>query len=120
MKPKAEHIALAALLPHLLCCGLPALLALLGVAANAGLVVGQVGWLHEVMHGYEFPLLGFGAAMLLVALAANLYAMRTDCHVDGDCHHPPCTPQKTVAWRWFFISLALHLVAWGGVLAERF
>ena len=57
------HVAMVAL--HTLCCGLPLLASLMGLAASAALF-GGVLRIHDFFHGREFFLLG--ASAVLVAL----------------------------------------------------
>lgn len=57
------HVAMVAL--HTLCCALPVLASLMGLAASAALV-GGVLQVHDFLHGREVFLLG--ASALLVAL----------------------------------------------------
>ena len=57
------HAGVVAL--HMLCCGLPALLALTGAAAMTGLVAGgALGALHRFLHSYEFAVLAVSAGLV--------------------------------------------------------
>ncbi len=55
------HVAMVAL--HTLCCALPVLASLMGLAASAALV-GGVLRIHDVLHGREFILLGASAVLV--------------------------------------------------------
>lgn len=100
--------ALAALLPHLFCCVLPAVSSMAGIGAIAGISLLQglhIHWVHE----YESALLVFSGAMIALSGGFQLYSRKINCH-DTGCCHPPCEPRKIKA-RWaFWIALTLFVI----------
>lgn len=84
---------------HVFCCVLPTLFSLASLLVGAGLIAAlPPGWqaFHNIMHGYELPLIVFSGAVIAFGWAADLYAKRIDCH-DTGCGHPPCTSKKKQA-----------------------
>lgn len=76
-KAHAAHAAVVTL--HVLCCGLPALFAILGTATLGALAAGGVlGEIHHFLHGYELGVLAFSAS--LVVLGAWLEWRHRDSH----------------------------------------
>lgn len=72
---------------HLFCCVLPTLAALLSLAVGVGLLPTAFTALHDVIHGYEIPIITFSAIMLGLGWWAYWLARRTDCHALGHDEH---------------------------------
>lgn len=62
------HVAVVAL--HALCCGLPILASIVGVAASAALVGGVLQF-HTFLHTYEMWLLGVSGALVVAGWIAE-------------------------------------------------
>lgn len=69
------HAGVVAL--HALCCGLPLVVSLLGVAASASLAGGVFTW-HAVLHERELWLLGISAALVAIGAFAEWRFVRAD------------------------------------------
>ena len=80
---------------HIFCCVLPTLFSVAGLLAGFGVIATIPGWLesfHEIMHGWELPVLMFSAAMIGLGWAFHFYSQKSDCH-DHGCEHEPCGPR---------------------------
>ena len=72
---------------HLFCCILPTLAALLSLAVGVGLLPTAFTILHDVIHGYEIPIILFSGLMLGLGWWAYWLARKTDCHALGHDEH---------------------------------
>lgn len=80
-------LVIASEVSHLFCCVLPTLAALLSLAVGVGLLPTAFTALHDIIHGYEIPIIAFSAAMLGLGWWAYWLATRTDCHALGHDEH---------------------------------
>lgn len=80
-------LVIASEISHLFCCVLPTLAAVLSVAVGVGLLPVGFTVLHDVIHGYEIPIIIFSAVMLGLGWWAYWLARRTDCHALGHDEH---------------------------------
>jgi hypothetical protein len=80
-------LVIASEVSHLFCCVLPTLAALLSLAVGVGLLPTAFTALHDVIHGYEIPIIIFSAVMLALGWWAYWLATRTDCHALGHDEH---------------------------------
>lgn len=80
-------LVVASELSHLFCCVLPTLAAVLSLAVGVGLLPTAFTRLHDVIHGYEIPIIIFSAVMLGLGWWAYGLAKRTDCHSLGHDEH---------------------------------
>lgn len=90
MEKLRRHIGwlvLASELSHLFCCILPTLAAVLSLAVGVGLLPTAFTALHDIIHGYEIPVIIFSAIMLLLGWGAYSMAVNTDCHALGHDEH---------------------------------
>lgn len=97
---------------HIFCCVLPLLFSVLALLAGLGLVIVLPDWmtdLHDVMHGYELPVIIAAGVMVVLGWAAYLYSYENDCH-DHGCSHQPCAPRKKTASKLLKIGTFLFLV----------
>lgn len=84
---------------HVFCCVLPTLFSLLSMLAGVGLMATVPGWLvsfHEVMHGWEVPMIIVSAVVVALGWGLYFYSKKIDCHDTGCCHEP-CGPRKKAA-----------------------
>ncbi len=104
----AHHANLAALLSHIFCCGLPAVMNIVAITAGAGALTAVAPWVGDVhlfMHQFELPLLLFSGLALLVGVLAQWVSARRDCGAQT-CHHSSCAPKKQPS-RWILMVAAL-------------
>ena len=81
---------------HIFCCVLPTLFSIVSLMAGAGVISVMPGFmveLHEVMHGYEVPMIIVSAFILAFGWGLHWYSKKVDCHDTGCCHEP-CGPKK--------------------------
>ncbi len=106
---------------HIFCCVLPTLFSLASVLAGLGINVTMPGWLesaHDVMHGYELPVIMFSAGVVALGWGLHYYSLRNDCHDVGGCHHEPCGPKKRRASKILIaasILLAINFTVYFGI-----
>jgi hypothetical protein len=67
------HVAVVAL--HTLCCGLPILASIAGLAASAALMGGVLRF-HDFLHGRELWLLGLSGALVIAGWIAERRILR--------------------------------------------
>lgn len=100
-------ISLASLVPHLFCCGVPAMAAMIALGGTLGLSTAMASNpLYQLVDGYHSILLMLAVAGVVVSGTLNYIAYRIDCH-NAACTHGCCTPKKRDAFRIFFLSLVL-------------
>lgn len=100
-------ISLLSILPHIFCCGIPAIAAIIALGGTVGLGAAlATNPLYNFVDSYHTQLLLLAVAGVVVSGILNLVAYRMDCH-NAACTHASCTPKKTKAFRIFFISLLL-------------
>lgn len=90
MEKLRRHIVwlvIASEMSHLFCCILPTLAAVLSLAVGVGLLPAGFTKLHDVIHGYEIPIIIFSATLLLLGWWAYWLATKTDCHALGHDEH---------------------------------
>lgn len=80
-------LVVASEISHLFCCVLPTLAAVLSLAVGVGLLPTAFTQLHDIIHGYEIPVIIFSALMLVLGWWAYWLAKRTDCHSLGHDEH---------------------------------
>lgn len=107
MKNKATKIGIiATILPHIFCCGIPMILALVGLIAP------DAAHFHILPHWMEPWLFVFSGAMLVL----SWYLILRDCRCKCDC----CNSKKAhrrqkiilgIITAAFVISLALHILS---------
>lgn len=98
-KTKRKAIVWAVILSessHVFCCVLPTLFSVLSLMAGAGVISVMPGFMveiHEVLHGYELPMIFVSAFILAVGWGLHWYSRSIDCH-DTGCGHGPCDTKK--------------------------
>lgn len=101
---RADIMAIGA---HLICCGVPAFMAVLSFITSAGAVGATLVSWAENLHLFAFI---FSTIMVAIALTSFALAYRRDCVAEGACHHPPCGSKKTASWRLLCVSLTLYTI----------
>jgi hypothetical protein len=85
---------------HVFCCVLPTLFSVLSLLAGLGLASAMPIWvqeLHETLHRWELPLIGFSGSVLALGWAVYLYSRKIDCHNTGCKHACNCGRKKDKA-----------------------
>jgi len=83
-------------LSHVFCCVLPSVFTMLTVLVTMGVMGAMPGWMndvHDVMHGWEVPIIAMSGVVLVLSWGLHLISKRIDCH-DTGCVHEPCEPKK--------------------------
>ena len=102
-------LSFIAFLPHLLCCALPIIVAIIGLGTTIGLGAALASNpLYSFVNQYHVPLLIFATIMVALSGIFNLYAYKVDCRTaKNSCSHQSCKPKKLRSFRIFLISLFL-------------
>jgi len=101
-------VALVSEVSHFFCCGLPMIFSILSLSASLGLTAGMPTVfydLHEVMHGYEKPLIIMSSLIILMGWGLHFIALKLDCR-DTGCAHGPCKPKKKRSAKILMIATA--------------
>lgn len=113
-------VSIISILPHLFCCGIPAIAALLALGSTVGLGAAlAANPLYSFVDAYHKPLLILAITGVTVSGILNLIAYRIDCR-KAACDHGSCAPKKTKAFRIFLISLALLILDLAWFATEEF
>lgn len=107
------------ILPHIFCCGIPVVAALISLGTTVGLAASLASNpLYQFVDAYHGWLLAVAVANVGVSGGLNYVAYRIDCRTaaSSSCAHGDCAPKKANSLRMFMISLALLAVdvAWFG------
>lgn len=103
---------------HVLCCVLPTVFSLLSLLAGMGMVVmpGFMVEMHDFIHHWELPIIGFSGIVLLMGWAVYWYGEKVQCRHDAGCGHESCAPKKgkthlilVAATVLFTFNLAIYL-----------
>lgn len=89
-------VVLVSEISHVFCCVLPSLFTLFTFMVGIGMIGAMPFWmngLHDIMHGYEIPMIIASAVMLCIGWAVHIISVKMDCRSTG-CAHEPCKPQK--------------------------
>ncbi len=83
-------------LSHVFCCVLPSVFSMLTILITMGVMGSMPGWIndvHDVMHGWEVPIIAASGIVLVLSWGLHLVSKRINCH-DTGCVHEPCEPKK--------------------------
>lgn len=118
---KVHHVigwvALLSAFSHVFCCGIPMVMAILGVLAGLGTfstLLPGYNALHDLLAQYEIALVAFSLAILCLGWGLQLHASHVDCH-DTGCHHEPCNPKKARARKLLWLATAIFVMNTGMV-----
>jgi hypothetical protein len=113
LRHSAFSLSILSLLPHIFCCLLPTAAALVSLGTTVGLATAlSSNPLYRMVDAYHIYFLSLAVGTVIISGAINYVAWRIDCHdhtalnEDG-CHHEPCQPKKTGAFKIFLFSVAL-------------
>lgn len=115
LRRRALWLSATSILPHLLCCMLPTVAALMSLGTTLGLAATLAdNPLYRLVDQYHTELLLVALVSVAVSGMLNYISWRVDCRTDGHCHHPPCAPKKRTAHRVFILSCLLLVldVSW--------
>lgn len=83
---------------HVFCCVLPTLFSLISLLAGLGLAAAlppAMVEVHEALHRWELPIIGFSGIVLAIGWAATIYGERAEMHHhDAGCDHGACRSDK--------------------------
>lgn len=105
-------VVIASEIGHVFCCVLPTVFSVLTLLVGMGMIGVMPIWIdqfHDVMHGWEIPLMGFSGGVLLTGWAIYYVSRRMDCHDTGCCHEP-CSPKKDRTKTILKIATALFVI----------
>ncbi|NBV54476.1 MAG: hypothetical protein EBR79_02035 [Proteobacteria bacterium] len=110
-------MSLLSILPHLLCCGIPAVAAMIALGGTVGLGAAlMANPFYAFVDAYHTELLILAVVGVVISGVLNLIAYRMDCRAaaNSTCTHAACAPKKSKAFRIFIISVVLLAldVAW--------
>lgn len=104
---------------HVFCCVLPTIFSVMGMLVGLGVAGGMPLWLsglHEIIHGWEIPVIAMSCVVLAFGWIVHNISERMDCH-DTGCHHPPCEPKKKnsavilkIATLLFILNISVFLI----------
>ncbi len=105
-------VTVLSLLPHIFCCGIPVVAALIGLGTTVGLSTALAASpFYHMVDAYHTELLMLAIGGVTLSGLLNLIAYRLDCRqaacTHGSCSYADCKPRKMKSFRIFFISLAL-------------
>jgi hypothetical protein len=115
LRRRALWLSVTSILPHLLCCMLPTVAALMSLGTTLGLAATLAdNPLYRLVDQYHTQLLLVAVLSVAVSGVLNFVSWRVDCRTNGHCHHPPCAPKKRAAQRVFIVSCLLLVldVSW--------
>jgi len=108
-------ITALSVLPHIFCCGIPAIAALISLGTTVGLAASLASNpFYQFVDAYHRELIMIAVSSVVLSGILNFIAWRIDCResakaslVQGHCAHADCTPKKTIGFKLFFMSLVL-------------
>lgn len=117
--------ALSALsiLPHIFCCGIPAVMAIISLGTTVGLgAILATNPFYQFVDSYHSILITLAVASVMFSGLMNLIAWRIDCRTaaTSSCHHDDCTPRKTHSLKLFLLSCALLMLDLAWFATETF
>ncbi len=104
--------AVSSEISHVFCCALPTLFSVLALLSGMGIIGAvptQVTFLHDIIHGYEVPIIIASGVILFIGWALYYVGYRIDCRSTG-CAHEPCTPKKKRSAKILLIATVLFVV----------
>lgn len=121
LRRRALWLSVTSILPHLLCCMLPTVAALMSLGTTLGLAATLAdNPLYRLVDQYHTQLLIMAVLSVVVSGVLNYVSWRVDCRTDGHCHHPPCAPKKRTAQKVFIASCLLLVLDVSWYLTEEY
>lgn len=118
LRQTTSAVTMLSVLPHLLCCGIPAIAALIALGSTVGLAASLAGNpFYQFVDAYHTELVLLAIASVAFSGVMNFIAYRIDCRaaeaaaktavVQGHCNHADCTPKKNTSLKLFAVSCLL-------------
>lgn len=122
IRTSTSWVSMLSILPHLLCCGIPAVAALISLGTTVGLAASLASNpFYQFVDAWHFELVMLAIASVVLSGVFNLVAWRMDCReaakqslVHGHCAHSNCAPRKNTSLKIFAVSVVLLMadLAW--------
>ncbi len=120
LERRTFFVTALSLLPHLLCCGIPAIAALVSLGTTIGLSAALLANpFYQMIDQFHPYLIGVAITGVLLSGIFNLIAYRVNCR-ETACTHGSCKPKKIKSFRIFLISLTLLIVDLAWFATEEF
>lgn len=97
---------------HVFCCVLPSIFSIVTLLVGVGMIGAMPIWmdgLHQMMHGYEIPLMMASGVVVMLGWGLNYLSNKIDCH-DTGCGHGACKPKKKKSERILMAATVLFLI----------
>lgn len=115
IRTSTSLVSMLSILPHLLCCGIPAVAALISLGTTVGLGAALASNpFYMFVDAWHPQLIALAIISVVMSGVFNFIAWRMDCHeaakdslVHGHCTHGACEPRKNTSLKIFALSLAL-------------
>lgn len=111
------------ILPHIFCCGIPAVMALISLGTTVGLgAVLATNPFYQFVDNYHEILISIAVSTVLLSGIVNFVAWRIDCREMARmvCTHESCQPKKTNSLKMFAISCVLLMLDLAWFFSEEF
>lgn len=115
-------VSMLSILPHIFCCGIPAVMAIISLGTTVGLAgVLATNPFYRFVDQYHEILITIAISSVVISGILNFVAWRIDCHTAAShCHHGDCTPKKRSSFKIFLFSLALLSLDLAWFATEKF
>lgn len=115
-------ISVLSILPHIFCCGIPAVMAIISLGTTVGLAgVLATNPFYKFVDHYHEILICIAITSVFISGILNFVAYRIDCHTAAShCHHGDCSPKKRSSFKIFLFSLALLCLDLSWFATEKF
>lgn len=115
-------ISVLSILPHIFCCGIPAVMAIISLGTTVGLAgVLATNPFYKFVDSYHEILITIAILSVVTSGILNFVAYRIDCHTAAShCDHADCAPKKRSSLRIFLFSLALLTLDLAWFATEKF
>jgi len=115
-------VSVLSIIPHIFCCGIPAIMALISLGTTVGLAgVLATNPFYRFVDAYHPYLIALAVGSVVLSGILNLIAWRIDCHTAAShCHHGDCTPKKRSSLKIFLFSCLLLMLDLGWFSTEEF
>jgi ABC-type enterochelin transport system permease subunit len=115
-------ISVLSILPHIFCCGIPAVMAIISLGTTVGLAgVLATNPFYKFVDQYHEILIAAAITSVVISGILNFVAYRIDCHTAAShCHHGDCAPKKRSSFKIFLFSLALLCLDLSWFATEKF
>ena len=120
LRQSTFFITLLSTIPHLFCCVIPVVAAIIAVGSTAGLGATLASnALYNWIDAYHMTFLKIAIFGVLLSGVLNLIAYRMACK-EACCAGHVCAPKKTKAFRLFIISFVLLLLDLSWFATEKY